>query len=103
MGKFSVKPICNIMALALCICSLSIHFAADSSSATNSSGSYELATEGGQSQDPLEHPEDDFVLSAQNSTYFSNLFSSSFLAAEIFSFLPVFLPLLPPPKFNTTA
>jgi hypothetical protein len=103
MGKPSAKPIINILVLVFCVCSLAIHFAAESVSMANPPGYFELTKDGGQSLDTIEHSEDDFVFSKQNTAPQIIFLISTFLAAAVFLYLPVFLPHLPPPKFNPTA
>jgi hypothetical protein len=103
MDKVTAKQVSNIMALGFCICSLAVHFVAESLGTGNSPGNFALTSDGGQPQDPFEHTEDEFALSSQNSSSTMNLLISTIILAVIYSFLPAVLPQLPPPKFYTTA
>lgn len=103
MGKLSMKPVCNILVIIFCFCSLSIHFAADSVNTANPCGYLELSKDGGQPLGTFEHSEDDLVLSKHDNASPLILIFSTSLKATVDSILPTFLPQLPPPKFYPTA
>jgi hypothetical protein len=103
MDKVTAKQVWNIMALGFCICSLVVHFVAESLGTGNSPGNIALTSGGGQPQDPFEHSEDEFMSSSQNSSSPMKLLISTISIGVIFAFLPAVLPQLPPPKFIATA
>jgi hypothetical protein len=103
MVKPAANQLCYLLALAFCICGLTVHYFTESLSQVNSPAIIELGGNGGQPQEAHDHSEDNFIFSSQKSLSLANILISIILISELFFFLTTVLPQLPPPKHFATA
>jgi len=91
-------PLRVILILAVCACSLAVHFLAEGLVPAQGQFMLELFGQGGEVHSVHEHSEDHFVFSLQGSFPVARLFMPAPALAEARSCSVLISPLLPPPN-----